>query len=100
IWTLPQVKELFTRCTVVKNFTWFVATLALCIGVRHAQGFHNVEGDKNPDSYVSYDLFDASLTPLGWKQVDNLREHVKASGLSKRVQLVVVSPLSRRNVMM
>ncbi|XP_045799347.1 phosphoglycerate mutase-like protein 1 isoform X2 [Trifolium pratense] len=63
--------------------------------VRHAQGFHNVEGDKNPDSYVSYDLFDASLTPLGWKQVDNLREHVKASGLSKRVQLVVVSPLSR-----
>ncbi|WJX42105.1 hypothetical protein P8452_29376 [Trifolium repens] len=63
--------------------------------VRHAQGFHNVEGDKNPDSYVSYDLFDASLTPLGWKQVDNLREHVKASGLSKRVQLVIVSPLLR-----
>jgi len=37
--------------------------------VRHAQGFHNVEGDKNPDAYLSYDLFDASLTPLGWNQV-------------------------------
>lgn len=63
--------------------------------VRHAQGFHNVEGDKNPDAYLSYDLFDASLTPLGWKQVDNLREHVKASGLSKRIELVIVSPLLR-----
>lgn len=63
--------------------------------VRHAQGFHNVEGDKNPDAYLSYDLFDASLTPLGWKQVDNLRQHVKASGLSKRIELVIVSPLLR-----
>jgi len=87
IWILPQVKASFTRCTVVKLFTWFVPTLALCIGVcyvlfqyysvliqtcmqvRHAQGFHNVEGDKNPDAYLSYDLFDASLTPLGWNQV-------------------------------
>lgn len=40
-----------------------------CIQVRHAQGFHNVEGDKDPKAYLSYDLFDASLTPLGWKQV-------------------------------
>ncbi|CAL0319282.1 unnamed protein product [Lupinus luteus] len=63
--------------------------------VRHAQGFHNVEGDKNYEAYLSYDLLDASLTPLGWKQVDNLREHVKRSGLSKRLELVIVSPLLR-----
>ncbi|KAL2655737.1 hypothetical protein AAZX31_04G087600 [Glycine max] len=63
--------------------------------VRHAQGFHNVEGEKNFEAYKSYDLFDANLTPLGWKQVDNLRQHVKASGLSKRIELVIVSPLLR-----
>ncbi|KAF1865112.1 hypothetical protein Lal_00004486 [Lupinus albus] len=63
--------------------------------VRHAQGFHNVEGDKNYEAYLSYDLLDASLTPLGWKQADNLREHVKRSGLSKRIELVIVSPLLR-----
>ncbi|OIW14566.1 hypothetical protein TanjilG_14952 [Lupinus angustifolius] len=63
--------------------------------VRHAQGFHNVEGDKNYEAYLSYDLLDASLTPLGWKQVDNLQGHVKRSGLSKRIELVIVSPLLR-----
>ncbi|WVZ19621.1 hypothetical protein V8G54_006943 [Vigna mungo] len=63
--------------------------------VRHAQGFHNVEGEKNIEAYKSYDLFDASLTPLGWKQVENLRGHVKASGLSKTIELVIVSPLLR-----
>jgi len=40
-----------------------------CIQVRHAQGFHNVEGEKDFEAYKSYDLFDANLTPLGWKQV-------------------------------
>ncbi|XP_062164642.1 phosphoglycerate mutase-like protein 1 isoform X1 [Alnus glutinosa] len=63
--------------------------------VRHAQGIHNVEGEKDHDAYLSYDLFDAHLTPLGWKQVDNLRTHVQASGLSKRIDLVIVSPLLR-----
>jgi hypothetical protein len=28
-----------------------------------------VEGEKNHDAYLSDDLFDANLTPLGWKQV-------------------------------
>ncbi|CAL0307789.1 unnamed protein product [Lupinus luteus] len=63
--------------------------------VRHAQGVHNVEGEKNHDAYKSYDFFDAHLTPLGWEQVGNLRNHVKASGLSRRVELVIVSPLLR-----
>ncbi|KAL2340041.1 hypothetical protein Fmac_007981 [Flemingia macrophylla] len=63
--------------------------------VRHAQGVHNVEGEKNFEAYKSYDLFDAHLTPLGWKQVDNLREHVNTSSLSRTIELVIVSPLLR-----
>ncbi|GMH16497.1 hypothetical protein Nepgr_018338 [Nepenthes gracilis] len=63
--------------------------------VRHAQGFHNVAGEKDHDAYLSYDLLDASLTPLGWEQVDNLRKHVHASGLSKKIELVITSPLTR-----
>uniref|UniRef100_A0A2P2MJN7 Phosphoglycerate mutase-like protein 1 n=1 Tax=Rhizophora mucronata TaxID=61149 RepID=A0A2P2MJN7_RHIMU len=63
--------------------------------VRHAQGIHNVEGDRNNKAYLSPEYFDAHLTPLGWQQVDNLRNHVHACGLSKRIDLVVVSPLLR-----
>ncbi|PWA71528.1 Histidine phosphatase superfamily, clade-1 [Artemisia annua] len=63
--------------------------------VRHAQGVHNVEGEKDHSAYMSEELFDAHLTPLGWQQVDNLRKHVNASGISKSVELVVVSPLLR-----
>ncbi|KAJ0087286.1 hypothetical protein Patl1_08722 [Pistacia atlantica] len=37
--------------------------------VRHAQGIHNVAGEKGHDAYMSYDYFDAYLTPLGWQQV-------------------------------
>uniref|UniRef100_A0A5B6ZBH6 Putative Phosphoglycerate mutase family protein isoform 1 n=1 Tax=Davidia involucrata TaxID=16924 RepID=A0A5B6ZBH6_DAVIN len=63
--------------------------------VRHAQGIHNVEGEKDHKAYLSEELFDAHLTPLGWQQVDNLRKHVHATGLSKRIDLVIVSPLLR-----
>ncbi|GMY17480.1 phosphoglycerate mutase-like protein 1 isoform X2 [Fagus crenata] len=63
--------------------------------VRHAQGIHNVYGEKNHDAYKSYDFFDANITPLGWSQVGNLRKHVHATGLSKKIDLVVVSPLLR-----
>nr|GMC52441.1 phosphoglycerate mutase-like protein 1 isoform X1 [Ipomoea batatas] len=63
--------------------------------VRHAQGFHNVEGEKDQNAYLLPHLFDANLTPLGWQQVDNLRKHVNSTGLSKRVALVVTSPLLR-----
>lgn len=63
--------------------------------VRHAQGVHNVAGEKNHDAYNSYEFFDAHLTSLGWEQVNNLRKHVKASGLSKNIELVVISPLLR-----
>ncbi|RVW56209.1 Phosphoglycerate mutase-like protein 1 [Vitis vinifera] len=63
--------------------------------VRHAQGIHNVEGEKDHSAYLSQELFDAHLTPLGWQQVDTLHKHVQACGLSKKVELVVVSPLLR-----
>ncbi|KAK7302621.1 hypothetical protein RJT34_13513 [Clitoria ternatea] len=63
--------------------------------VRHGQGIHNVEGDKNYGAYMNPEYFDAHLTPLGWQQVDNLRKHVHASGLMKRIDLVIASPLLR-----
>lgn len=37
--------------------------------VRHAQGFHNVAGEKDVEAYLSYDYLDASLTSRGWEQV-------------------------------
>uniref|UniRef100_A0A453ACB8 Phosphoglycerate mutase-like protein n=1 Tax=Aegilops tauschii subsp. strangulata TaxID=200361 RepID=A0A453ACB8_AEGTS len=63
--------------------------------VRHAQGIHNVEGEKDFAAYKSHALLDAQLTPLGWSQVDTLREHVTKSGLAKKIELVIVSPLLR-----
>ncbi|KAK4489974.1 hypothetical protein RD792_000628 [Penstemon davidsonii] len=64
--------------------------------VRHAQGLHNVAREKDQSgAYTSPEFFDAQLTPLGWQQVDSLHKHVESSGLSKRIELVVVSPLLR-----
>ncbi|KAG4401008.1 hypothetical protein AAZX31_07G169700 [Glycine max] len=63
--------------------------------VRHAQGIHNVEGDKNYNAYINPDYFDAHLTPLGWQQVDNLRKHVRDSGLINTIDLVIASPMMR-----
>ncbi|KAG8064226.1 hypothetical protein GUJ93_ZPchr0004g40208 [Zizania palustris] len=63
--------------------------------VRHAQGIHNVEGEKDHSAYMSPAYFDAHLTPLGWKQVDCLHEHVKNCGLAEKVELVITSPLLR-----
>ncbi|XP_044475873.1 phosphoglycerate mutase-like protein 1 [Mangifera indica] len=63
--------------------------------VRHAQGVHNVAGEKDPHAYLSYDYFDAHLTPLGWQQVEKLHKHVHETGLSKRIELVITSPLLR-----
>ncbi|KAI4388676.1 hypothetical protein MLD38_000984 [Melastoma candidum] len=63
--------------------------------VRHAQGIHNVAGEKDHSAYMSYDFLDAHLTPLGWEQVHNLRKHVQALGLNKKIELVITSPLLR-----
>eukprot|EP01018_Ginkgo_biloba_P002432 Gb_21976 [translate_table: standard] len=63
--------------------------------VRHGQGYHNVEGEKDYKAYMSYEFVDASLTPLGWEQVDNLRKHVRKNGIASKIELVVTSPLMR-----
>lgn len=63
--------------------------------VRHAQGFHNLAGLTDEKALFSYEYFDASLTPLGWKQVENLRKHVTETGIFSKIELVVASPLLR-----
>ncbi|XP_012449103.1 phosphoglycerate mutase-like protein 1 [Gossypium raimondii] len=63
--------------------------------VRHGQAMHNVEGDINREALLSPHLFDAELSPLGRHQVGKLREDVHASGLLKRIELVITSPLYR-----
>ncbi|XP_048492424.1 phosphoglycerate mutase-like protein 1 isoform X2 [Beta vulgaris subsp. vulgaris] len=63
--------------------------------VRHAQGLHNIEGEKNYKAYMKAEYFDAPLTPLGWQQVDSLRRHVHDCGLYKRIEVVITSPLLR-----
>ncbi|KAK1276082.1 hypothetical protein QJS04_geneDACA001494 [Acorus gramineus] len=66
--------------------------------VRHAQGIHNVEGEKDHKAYLSPALFDAHLTPLGWEQVESLRKHVHACGLAKRIDLGVHPCDKRRSI--
>ncbi|KAK8643092.1 hypothetical protein V6N13_012407 [Hibiscus sabdariffa] len=63
--------------------------------VRHAEGIHNAAGEKDYAAYSSEQNFDSQLTTLGWQQVDNLRKRVQETGLSKKIDLVVVSPLLR-----
>ncbi|KAM3393062.1 hypothetical protein ACQJBY_013966 [Aegilops geniculata] len=63
--------------------------------VRHAQGFHNAAEESDIIDCTSPALLDAQLTPLGWSQVDCLREHVTECGLAKKIELVIVSPLMR-----
>ncbi|KAA3476595.1 phosphoglycerate mutase-like protein 1 [Gossypium australe] len=63
--------------------------------VRHGQAMHNVEGDINREALLSPHLFDAELSPLGLHQVGKLRKDVHASGLLKRIELVITSPLYR-----
>ncbi|KAJ4807236.1 Phosphoglycerate mutase-like protein [Rhynchospora pubera] len=63
--------------------------------IRHGQAVHNVAGEKNHKAYSFPEFFDAQLSPLGWDQVGNLRKHVNACGLAKKIELVVVSPLLR-----
>ncbi|TVU06831.1 hypothetical protein EJB05_46866 [Eragrostis curvula] len=63
--------------------------------VRHAQAVHNVEGETDHSAYMKPEFFDAQVTPLGWSQVDRLREHVTKCGFANKVELVICSPLMR-----
>ncbi|XP_065870682.1 phosphoglycerate mutase-like protein 1 [Euphorbia lathyris] len=63
--------------------------------VRHAQGNHNVAGENNHDALLSPEFFDSHLSSLGLHQANDLRNHVQASGLIERIELVITSPLTR-----
>eukprot|EP01018_Ginkgo_biloba_P002409 Gb_07938 [translate_table: standard] len=63
--------------------------------VRHGQGYHNARELQDTKASLSYDYFDASLTTLGWQQVDIVRKHVVKTGIASRIELVVTSPLLR-----
>ena len=54
-----------------------------------------MEGNNGPEALLSQEFFDAQLSPLGWQQVDNLRKRAEASGLARKIDLVITSPLSR-----
>lgn len=67
----------FEGCTRLPSFLVFARKPRHCglmkryIQVRHAQGIHNVDGDKNFKAYMTPEYFDAHLTQLGWKQVSH-----------------------------
>lgn len=63
--------------------------------VRHGQGVHNVEAEKDVDLLLSDELFDCSVSSLGWQQVVELRKRVHETKLLNRVEMVVTSPLLR-----
>ena len=60
-----------------------------------SQGTHNVAGAVDPSFYKHEKYFDAHLTSLGWAQAQALRQHVATHGLAARLEVVVVSPLTR-----
>lgn len=64
--------------------------------VRHGQATHNKARLESPNDsvYESEAYFDAPLTELGWRQAQQVREHICNTG-SIQPQLVVTSPLSR-----
>ncbi|KAG0448726.1 hypothetical protein HPP92_027693 [Vanilla planifolia] len=108
---------------VSAKMVWMAVVVLLCFRYGnakyytwHAQGIHNVAAEKDHSAYLSEEYFDAHLTSLGWKprvsslegmlleshleglgyeQVDNLRRHVISSGLAKKIDLVITSPLLR-----
>ncbi|XP_039003400.1 phosphoglycerate mutase-like protein 1 [Hibiscus syriacus] len=64
--------------------------------VRHAQGLHNLEPDRNRDPLTSFEFIDAQLTSQGWKQVRCKRKDVCAIGLLNGIEVVITSPMSKK----
>ena len=57
---LPWLLLMLSNCNLINSY----------MQVRHAQGIHNVDGEKNYKAYMNPEYFDAQLTPLGWQQVE------------------------------
>uniref|UniRef100_A0A061RJL2 Phosphoglycerate mutase-like protein n=1 Tax=Tetraselmis sp. GSL018 TaxID=582737 RepID=A0A061RJL2_9CHLO len=63
--------------------------------IRHAQGFHNVAGEKDRGNYLLEAFEDAHLSPDGWKQVQALHDHCRKFREDLSVELTVASPMTR-----
>jgi broad specificity phosphatase PhoE len=68
--------------------------------IRHAEGFHNQAGERDPKEYGNEAYADARLTEKGWRQCEAFKANLKLRGdayeaLVRKCELVVVSPLSR-----
>ncbi|GAB4821241.1 hypothetical protein N2152v2_008287 [Parachlorella kessleri] len=59
------------------------------------QGFHNVAGLANELEYLNPRWTDAHLTQLGWEQTAALKRHLAGLPQPFRVDVVIVSPLTR-----
>lgn len=62
---------------------------------RHAQGFHNVAGEKDYESYQKEEYEDALLTPHGEAQCEDLKSHRLKGNFARSADLLVVSPMRR-----
>ena len=62
---------------------------------RHAQGHHNVAGEKDYESYQKEEYEDALLTTLGEAQCEGLKSHRISDNFAKNPDLLVVSPMRR-----
>lgn len=61
--------------------------------IRHAEGLHNVAGEKNYFAYQSQEFYDCALSAHGEQQCAAQRERFQR--LLRTAQLVVISPLQR-----
>eukprot|EP00878_Enallax_costatus_P009327 GHUV01009749.1.p1 GENE.GHUV01009749.1~~GHUV01009749.1.p1 ORF type:complete len:333 (+),score=54.98 GHUV01009749.1:140-1138(+) len=61
--------------------------------IRHGEGFHNVAGRIDHETYKSWEYEDSHLTDYGWKQAKAVQQHIKQMGI--KVDIVIVSPLTR-----
>ncbi|KAK4770937.1 hypothetical protein SAY87_031469 [Trapa incisa] len=98
LWSASDWRVLFYLLNAAMDCSAAISSYQNCKiihWVRHAQGIHNVESEKNHDALLSPALLDAQLSPLGLQQVNELRKHVLESGILGRIELVVTSPLSR-----
>lgn len=62
------------------------------IQVRHAQGIHNVDGDKSYKAYMRPEFFDAHITQLGWQQVRTGVIHMYMQVVKKIKDVLTFSP--------
>ncbi|WZZ11362.1 hypothetical protein YC2023_097283 [Brassica napus] len=90
----------YTQVTSSVTFLILANNVYYIFKLRHGQAMHNVAAEKDRNALLSPHLFDAPLTDHGHEQVntkhvETLRERVVSSGLLKRVELVVTSPLLR-----